>query len=138
MILIDSSGLIASYDRADPEHDHIVDYLDAERQRLLSPFVLAEVDYLIPRFGGQRMELLLLDDVARGAYRLEPMLAGDIEIAHGIIEQYADLHLGLTDASIMVLAQRHSCTDVLTFDERHFRAVLGPGGKPFRILPADL
>ena len=27
---------------------------------------------------------------------------------------------------------------VLTLDERHFRSLRGSGGKPFRILPADL
>jgi hypothetical protein len=27
--------------------------------------------------------------------------------------------------------------DLLTLDERHFRALRGPGGRPFRLLPAD-
>jgi hypothetical protein len=26
---------------------------------------------------------------------------------------------------------------VLTLDERHFRVLRGPGGHPFRVLPAD-
>jgi predicted nucleic acid-binding protein len=47
------------------------------------------------------------------------------------------LHLGLADASIVVLALRYGCYDILTFDERHFRVILGPGGRPFRILPRD-
>ena len=66
------------------------------------------------------------------------MLAGDMEMARGFIHQYADLQLGLADASIMVLAQRYSCLDVLTVDQRHFRAALGPAGRPFRLLPSDL
>jgi hypothetical protein len=32
---------------------------------------------------------------------------------------------------------RHRTRDLLTLDERHFRALRGAGGKPFRLLPAD-
>ena len=49
----------------------------------------------------------------------------------------ADLGLGLADASIVVLAGRHQTVDVLTLDERHFRAISGPHDRPFRLLPAD-
>ena len=47
------------------------------------------------------------------------------------------LELGLADASIAVLAARLDADAVLTLDERHFRALRGPGGRPFRLLPAD-
>ena len=53
------------------------------------------------------------------------------------MRRYANLVIGLTDASIVVLAQRHGTLDVLTLDERHFRASRGSDGKPFRVLPAD-
>ena len=52
-------------------------------------------------------------------------------------ERYADLEIGLADASIVVLAERLNIVDVLTLDERHFRTMLGPGNTPFRLLPAD-
>ena len=61
----------------------------------------------------------------------------DVAAAQTIIERYADLQLGLADVSIVVLAQRYNCLDLLTLDQRHFRAVLGPNGVPFRLLPAD-
>ena len=77
------------------------------------------------------------EDVAEGAYRLETFTIEDFREALDILEQYRDLNLGLADASVVVLARRYGIHDVLTLDERHFRAVLGPGGRPFRILPAD-
>jgi predicted nucleic acid-binding protein len=43
----------------------------------------------------------------------------------------------LADASNVVLANRHDTLDVITLDERRFRALRGPGGRPFHILPAD-
>ena len=61
----------------------------------------------------------------------------DVRRAAEIIERYADLMIGLADASIVVLAERLGVQDLLTLDERHFRAVLGPHDKPFRLLPAD-
>jgi predicted nucleic acid-binding protein len=53
------------------------------------------------------------------------------------VRRHASVDLGLADASIVVLGQRHGVSTVLTLDERHFRTVRGPGGEPFRILPAD-
>lgn len=103
---------------------------------LLSPFVLAELDYLIASRVSFAARASLLEEVKRGAYTLEPMIAKDIASAHAIIERYADLTISLADASIAVLARRHRVRDVLTLDERHFR-VLSTDGRPFRLLPAD-
>jgi predicted nucleic acid-binding protein len=104
---------------------------------LLSPFVLAELDYLITSRVSAAAASALLAQVAGGVYRLEPMGADDIAAATTIIDRYRDLELGLADASVVVLAERHGTLDLLTLDERHFRAVSGPKGRPFRILPAD-
>lgn len=76
-------------------------------------------------------------EVARGAYQLERFGQDDVAAAIEVIERYEGLGLGLADASIVVLAQRHSVTDVLTLDERHFRSVRTKGGDRFRLLPAD-
>ena len=47
--------------------------------------------------------------------------------------------VGLADASNVVLAEQYATRDILlTLDERHFRVLRGPGGLPFRLLPADL
>lgn len=137
MILVDTSGLLAGYDRDDRHHAAAAQVLARPEQRILSPFVLAELDYLLSHLGGQAAELAMLDDVARGAYQLAPFSATDVAAAGAVIRRYADLRLGLADASIAVLAERYGCRDVLTLDQRHFRVVAGPGGEPFRLLPAD-
>jgi predicted nucleic acid-binding protein len=137
VILVDTSGLLANYDRSDRHHEAVVRTLARPQQRILSPFVLAELDYLISTIAGQAAELAMLDDVARGAFQIEPFNAADVSAASAVIERYADLTLGLADASILVLAERYQCHDVLTLDQRHFRAVLGPLAKPFRLLPID-
>jgi hypothetical protein len=85
----------------------------------------------------QEASLALLGQVADGAYRLEAMSAGDVGAAVAVIDRYRDLELGLADASIVVLADRYDVSDVLTLDERHFRAVRRSDGRPFRVRPAD-
>ena len=104
---------------------------------LLSPFVLAETDYLLSTRVGDVAQRALLSEVARSAFRLESFSAPDVGEALGWLDKFGDLSIGLTDASIVVLAHRHGLRDVLTLDERHFRALRGPGGTPFRLLPAD-
>lgn len=137
MILLDTSGLLANYDRRDRRHAEVKRILARPERRILSPFVLAELDYLVTKIAGQPTELAVLDDVARSAFHLAHFDSTDVQSARTIIGMYADLGLGLADASIVVLAERYQCHDILTLDERHFRAVVGPGGKPFRLLPTD-
>jgi predicted nucleic acid-binding protein len=79
----------------------------------------------------------LLEEVVAGAYQLEVFSADDIAEASAILDRCEALGLELAGASIVVLARRHATADVLTLDERHFRAVGGPGGRPFRVLPRD-
>jgi hypothetical protein len=56
----------------------------------------------------------LLDEVARGAYRLESFDLADIQAARQVLAKYPDLELGLADASLVVLAARHRVRDILT------------------------
>jgi uncharacterized protein len=137
LILVDASGVLAALDDREPRHAETRDALLASHPpRLLSPFVLAELDYLVLTRSGRRSRSALLEEVTLGAYRLTRFATDDVAEARGLIDRFADLDLSLADASIVVLAHRHRVTDVLTLDERHFRVLPGPGG-PFRLLPAD-
>lgn len=137
MILLDTSGLLAALDSAQRLHAEAAASLTAAvPPLLLSPFVLAELDYLLARRVGTEARVGLLAEVERGAYQLQAFSADHVHAARAIIERHGDLGISLADASIAVLADLHQTLDVLTLDERHFR-VLTSGGKPFRLLPAD-
>jgi len=137
VILLDTSGLVANYDRDDPYHTVAAVALAESTRRLLSPFVLAELDYLINRLVGQVAEQAVLTDVASGAYELAAFGTEDVGEAQAVIRQYSALNLGFADASIVILSRRYSCNDVLTLGQRHFRTIVGAGGHPFRLLPSD-
>ena len=138
MILLDTSGLFAALDQAEPMHQPAARTLETDRAPfVISPFVLQELDYLLLRELGQEAELALLSEVGRGAYELASFGPEDIRAAFEVIQRYRDLGIGLADASIVVLAGRYGTNRVLTFDERHFRALRTPQGDPFVVLPAD-
>jgi predicted nucleic acid-binding protein len=137
LILLDTSGLLAALDAAQRLHREAAASLAAATPPLLlSPFVLAELDYLLATRVSHAARTSLLVEVQRGALQLEPFSASDVHAALAIIQRYADLAISLADASIVVLAARHKSRDVLTLDQRHFR-LLAANDKPFRLLPAD-
>jgi predicted nucleic acid-binding protein len=137
LILADTSALLALLDRDARQHDEVDSFVAAAEEPLvLSPFVLAELDYLVADRFGVDAELAVLADVSEGAYELAPFEGPDVTRARTIIVQYRDLRIGLTDASLVVLAERCGTNRVLTLDERHFRA-LRVGRKRFVILPTD-
>jgi predicted nucleic acid-binding protein len=137
VILLGTSGLLAALDASQQSHaDAAASLAVAAPPRLLSPFVLAELDYLLAARVGESARTGLLEEVERGAYALTSISSADIASARKVIARHADLRISLADASIVVLAERHNVADVLTLDQRHFR-VLTAAGKPFRVLPAD-
>ena len=137
-MLLDTSGVLAALYRDQPLHEECVAALEAaEPPFIISPFVLQEIDFMILKLAGVADELLFLDEVARRAYELVGFTADDISSARHLIAKYRPLKIGLADASIAVLAAKYDTYDVLTLDERHFRAVRPAPRKHFRILPAD-
>jgi len=138
VIILDTSGIIAALFANQSRHEECAEtLLAAEPPRILSPFVLAEVDYLISKFGGVETELSFLSEFERGAYELVSFDKDDVKEARKIISKYSRLRIGLADASIIVLANRYETQDVLTLDERHFRAIRLENRKTVRVLPAD-
>lgn len=138
MIILDTSGVLAAVDASQRRHADTARALRATPPPwVLSPFVLAELDYLLATRVGQGAERALLAEVGRGVYRLESFDADDIAAAERLIGRHAALELGVADASLVILANRYGVRDLLTLDEKHFRALRGPGGRPFRLFPAD-
>ena len=139
MIIADTSGLLAAMDPDELHHSTCRAVIEMETAPLvMSPFVLCELDYLVSRKLDIEAELAMLEDIAAEAYQLAPIDPGDVATALGIVEQYRDLGIGLSDAFIVALANKHRTVDILPLDDRHFRAMLSTNGQPFRLLPADL
>jgi predicted nucleic acid-binding protein len=138
-LIVDSGGLLAALDSRQKNHaDFVGAVQNARGPLLISPFVLAELDYMIGHHYGRDDQLAFLDEVDRGAYRLEEFAGKDFSRAKQSVGEYPYLSgFGIADASNVVLAERYGVFDILTTDQRDFREVAGSGGRYFRILPYD-
>jgi hypothetical protein len=129
---------VALADEREPLRLGILDVLRTEPGGLFVPApVTAEVDYLLGQRLGRRAQHAFLEDLAARRYESPGLDARDYETALELDGRYADLDLGLADLSIVILARRLGTRRVLTFDERHFRAVRPLQGGTFTLLPAD-
>jgi len=137
VILADTSGVFAALDRSQRLHEASRTVVEMGEALILSPFVLAELDYLLSTRISSSASIELLRDVEAGSYELAPFTPEDIGEARLIVERSDDLGIGLADAAIVVLADPYDCNRVLTLDERHFRALRTTGGAAFALLPAD-
>lgn len=136
MIVADTSGLLALFNRREAAHQQVAAAVASVDEALVvSPFVLAELDYLVATRVGIQAELVVLRELAGGAFVLPDFGAGDLVQAAGVIERYAELGIGLADASIVVLAARMGTRTILTLDRRHFGVLRPPDGRRFRLLP---
>lgn len=133
-----TSGLLSALDESQRYHRECVQILNEARPPfLLSPFVLAELDYLLMRHLGRDAQAALLEEVGRGAYQLEPFTADDVARALRVMAKYPDMEIGLADDSLVVLAERHGVSAVLSRDQRRFRALRIDQRKRFKVLPFD-
>ena len=136
MIIADTSGLLSSFVESGPQHEAVVKWSENRDPVLVvSPFVVAEVDYLVATRLGVEWELEVLRELAGGAYELATMDADDLAAATKVVERYRDLGIGITDASLVILAERYRTRTILTLDHRHFSVLRPLAGGRFTLIP---
>ena len=136
MIIADTSGLLALFNRAEPEHAkvrEIVTRFDAPM--VVSPYVVAEIDYLVTTRVGVAAELEVLAELGGGAYVLPEIGREDLARAVDVLKKYRDQDIGVADASIVMLAERYATRTLLTLDRRHFGVLRPIQGGRFKLLP---
>ena len=66
---------------------------------------------------------------------VEHLTVGDLGRIADVVDEYLDLPLGATDASVIALAERHEQSRIATLDRRHFSVVRSITGAGFELLP---
>ena len=123
-IICDTGPLLAALDAADPDHERCARLLtDADEDLVVPTLVLAELDYWCGRRLPPAAWLIFLDDLLAGVYRVESPTGLDFARCRELQAQYADLSLGVVDASVVALAERLGEPKIATLDQGHFRAV---------------
>jgi len=137
-LILDAGALYAQADADEARHARVRAILEREREPLVtSELAVAEADHLILDRLGLDVELAFLEDLAEGTFVVECLDRAQLRAARDVVLRYRDLHLGLADASLVVIAERYATRRLLTFDERAFRTVVPLQGGVFALLPAD-
>lgn len=137
-LILDAAPLLAVADGRDPMRPRIEALLKEEPGELVIPApITAEVDYLLGQRLGRSARLAFLEDIAAGRFTVAGLDAADHGIVVELERKYDDLDAGLADFSAVVIAERYRTRRVLTFDERHFRALRPLRGGRFTLLPSD-
>jgi predicted nucleic acid-binding protein len=136
VILVDTNVLVAAARTADTNHDAAARLLETlDEPLLVPPTVLAEVCYLLDEWGGPDVEVRFLRDFRPGGLQLAELTTADVVRMADLVERYADLRLGGTDASLVAIAERLRIDRIATFDRRHFTVVRPAHVVAFTLLP---
>jgi len=135
-LIVDTSALLALFDASEPDHAAVTAALAGTTEPLVvSPYVVAEVDYLVATRHGVEAELAVLRELSGGAWDLATFGPDDLRAAAEIVDRYADQSIGAADASNVVLAERYGTRDIATLDRRHFDVLRPLTGGRFTIRP---
>jgi uncharacterized protein len=131
-LICDTGALLDYLVEQAPDHRRFRDALDDARTRYVPGLVLAEVDYFLR--DERRAMNAFMHDIARGAFTYAPPALDQLRRAMELDDRYADLSLGLVDASIVILAEDLGVHRIATRDLRHFGAVRLRGGKALELV----
>lgn len=135
-MIVDTSVLFPYFDDRDPDHQRCSRTIDgASDELVVSPYVVAEIDYLVLSRRGGDAEKRMLEELGRGAWELAGFTRDDLARAISVIERYTDQEIGVTDASLVVLADRYRTRTIATLDRRHFEVLRPLSGGRFRLVP---
>lgn len=133
--VVDAGPLYAVVNADDRDHERCLDVLARRDLQLVVPaLVVAEVLYMIGRRMGSRQEAQFVRGLE--SFVVEGPAPAEWTRIGELVEQYADLPLGGTDASVVALAERIDARIVITIDRRHFPVVRPRHCDAFELLPA--
>lgn len=131
-LICDTGALIDYLVESAPDHERFREAIDRARTRYVPGLVLAEVDYFLRN--ERRAMHVFMQDLARGAFTYAPPTVGQLARAMDIDRRFADLGLGLVDASVVALAESLGIHRLATRDVRHFAAVRLRDGRSFELV----
>lgn len=118
MIVCDTGPLVAAALSRDPDHHRCVELFTglhlANRPILVPAPIVAEVGYLLQRYGGPLAESGFLRSLSDGDFVPEELVSSDYARMAGLVERYADMPLGTSDAAVIALAERLDINEVST------------------------
>ena len=136
MLVVDTGVIVAAADRADRHHGASAGIIsDNSGSLVTTALVIAEAAYLLDRELGPHAEAALYTSIIDGELSVESLGPRDWFRIRELVETYADLRLGGTDASLVAIAERFGATRVATLNRRHFAVVRPTHCDAFDLIP---
>ncbi|MGH7612364.1 MAG: type II toxin-antitoxin system VapC family toxin [Candidatus Dormibacteria bacterium] len=136
MLIVDAGPLLAAASRKDAHHQRCLELLTKALRPILVPaLVVTEVGYLLADRIGRHAELAFARSISSGEVVVEPVLDSEWERIAELTAEYIDLPLGIVDASLVALAERHHAEVIATLDHRHFATVRPRHTRTFTLVP---
>ena len=127
-VLLDASVILAAADTADLNHAAARAWFGrVDEPLLVGALTLAEADHVLQRELGLAASLALVASVTSGAVRVVAPTDADFVQASALLQAAAEHRPRLSDALLVVAAERLGVRRVATFDRRPL-AVLAPRG----------
>lgn len=121
----DTGALVAAVNRRDRHHDLCREALEGFDGALVVPITVAvEVDYLLRARVGTAAARAFLADIDSGAFTLEAVGSDLFRRAFELDARYADVDLGLVDASVVAVTESRRASTVFTLDHADLRLAL--------------
>jgi len=133
-VLADTSGILALLDRDDKHHTAVVEIVRNETI-IIPSTILPEVDYLATKYLGEHVARAFLEAVTTRCFQYLTVDLDDLDQALKVMNRYKDVPLGLVDASLVALIERHRIQRILTLDRRHFNLIQPEKVEYLELLP---
>lgn len=135
-VLVDTGVFVSAADADEPRHHKCAQLLDEHRGELVvAAPVVPETAWLLEDRLGPSAEVRFLRLVTSGELRVVDLVLADYQRCVTLIERYADLGLGLVDASIVTVAENLGITTLATLNDRDFRVVRPRHVDAFELIP---
>jgi uncharacterized protein len=124
VLVVDAGPLVASAATGDRNHKRCIALLSQAPRPLLVPsLVVTEVAYFLADRIGPHAEKAFARSLRNGELLIEPVERADLVRIDDLLDEYADLPLGIVDASVVASCERLGATSLATLDRRHFSVV---------------
>lgn len=133
-LIVDTGPLFAALHANDRDHLRCANLLAGDLLLVPVP-VLVETEWLVTSRLGPTAFDAVYDDLGTGAVRAVDLTPALWQRVRELCAQYADLPLGLVDASVVAVAEALEERALATLDHRHFSVVRPRHVDSFELLP---
>ncbi|MGH9077858.1 MAG: type II toxin-antitoxin system VapC family toxin [Acidimicrobiales bacterium] len=135
-VVLDTGVALSAADVDEPRHGDCAELLRAHHGGLLMPApAVAETAWMIESRLGPAGETAFLGLITAGELKVVDLSLDDYRRCVELIDTYADMGLGLVDASVITIAERLGIDTLATLNRRDFAVVRPRHLDAFTLLP---